>query len=294
MSKVKGNKSAVWIVVAIVLVVAVIAAVLYLRNRTPQATPTPASASSSAPAQAASSAQGEHYPISAASTGPASASSTPLPALHASDSDVVQAFSAMSGGDAKALLKNSDLIQRAVATIDALPGKKLNDNILPVHSPKGSFVVTDSNGQTVMDARNFDRYSAYMQVLESVDTQALVNWYVAHYPLFQQAYREQGYPKGYFNDRLIQVIDMLLATPNADGPVVLDRPNVFYTYAQPSLESLSAGQKLLLRMGPENEAKIKAKLRAIRTALTAHPPQAPATTSTAPTPAGAASTLPAH
>ena len=36
----------------------------------------------------------------------------------------------------------------------------------------------------------------------------------------------------------------------------------------PALQGLSAGQKILVRMGPENEAKVKAKLREIKRALT--------------------------
>jgi hypothetical protein len=107
-----------------------------------------------------------------------------------------------------------------------------------------------------------------MEVLENVDPKALVAWYVAHYPLFQQAYRDLGYPKGYFNDRLIVAIDDMLAAPVPDGPVTLVQPKVFYRYADPGLEARSAGQKLLMRLGAEDAVKMKAKLRQIRDLLT--------------------------
>ena len=42
--------------------------------------------------------------------------------------------------------------------------------------------------------------------------------YKQYYPLFQQAYVDLGYPEGYFNDRLVEVIDHLLATPGRDRP----------------------------------------------------------------------------
>jgi hypothetical protein len=45
------------------------------------------------------------------------------------------------------------------------------------------------------------------------------------------------------------------------------QPSVLYKYADPKLESLSSGQKLLIRMGPENETAVKAKLRELRAAL---------------------------
>jgi hypothetical protein len=91
--------------------------------------------------------------------------------------------------------------------------------------------------------------------------------------LFQHVYQDLGYPNGYFNDRLVQVIDSLLATPQPAGPIELTRPNVMYVYADPALEARPAGQKLLLRMGPENAAVIKAKLKELRTIVTAAPPK---------------------
>jgi hypothetical protein len=45
-----------------------------------------------------------------------------------------------------------------------------------------------------------------------------------------------------------------------------------YTFADPTLEARPAGQKLLLRMGLDNAAAIKAKLGELRTIITAAPP----------------------
>jgi hypothetical protein len=87
--------------------------------------------------------------------------------------------------------------------------------------------------------------------------------------LFQQAYQELGYPKKQFNDRLVEVIDDLLEAPEAQPPIKLVRPKVMYEFDDPELEDLSAGQKLLVRMGPENAAVLKAKLREIRRELVA-------------------------
>jgi hypothetical protein len=42
---------------------------------------------------------------------------------------------------------------------------------------------------------------------------------------------------------------------------------VFYQFADPKLEDLSAGQKLLIRMGPANERNLKEKLRDFRAEL---------------------------
>ena len=108
-----------------------------------------------------------------------------------------------------------------------------------------------------------------MRVLASVDARALVSTYVRAYPLFQKAYRELGYPKGNFNDRLVEAIDDMLAAPEIAAPVALIRPKVLYEFADPDLETRSAGQKVLIRMGAANAAQVKAKLREIRKELLA-------------------------
>jgi len=110
-------------------------------------------------------------------------------------------------------------------------------------------------------------------VIDKLDMQRLAAVYIRFYPLFQDAYQDLGYPNGYFNDRLVQVIDSLLAAPAPAGPVELVRPNVMYMFADPALESRPAGQKLLLRMGPDNAAVLKTKLTELRAAITAAPPK---------------------
>jgi hypothetical protein len=92
---------------------------------------------------------------------------------------------------------------------------------------------------------------------------------VRAYPLFQRAYEELGYPGKYFNDRLMEALDDLLAAPELDGPLALEQPKVLYQFADPDLESRSAGQKILLRMGKANALRVKAKLLEIRRALIA-------------------------
>jgi hypothetical protein len=44
-----------------------------------------------------------------------------------------------------------------------------------------------------------------------------------------------------------------------------------YQFADPALEGLPAGQKILIRMGPENASIIKAKLAELRAIVTAGP-----------------------
>lgn len=256
---------------AVVAVLVVVAAGAYLAYKALHpdipitTTAQPASPSSAPPSAATSSIQ---HPIAQAAV-PASASTAPLPALDDSDTSVAAALAMLAGGgDLRSLLLPQQVIARIVATIDTLPRHELGTLMLPLHTPKGAFVTAEVDGQTVIGEQNAARYAPYMQIVDSADPKALVAWYVHAYPLFQQAYRQLGYPHGYFNDRLVAAIDDMLAAPQSVRAAALVRSRAFYVYADPALESLSAGQRLLLRTGPANEARIKAKLRAIRVELT--------------------------
>lgn len=267
-----------WLVAAVVIVAVAAGGYLVWRKAMQAKAPAPAVAPATVSTAPAPQPTVQH-PISQA--GPAEAASAPLPALDASDGVVAEALANLAAsGDLRSLLLSDQIIRRIVATVDTLPRRELGTRMLPVRTPKGMFITEQADGITVIGAKNAERYAPYMQIVEHADPQALVAWYVRSYPLFQQAYQDLGYPKGYFNDRLIQAIDNMLAAPDPAGPVALVRPKVLYLYADPKLQSLSAGQRLLIRVGPANEAQIKAKLRAIRAALTgAKLP--PATASTA-------------
>lgn len=143
-------------------------------------------------------------------------------------------------------------------------GRRLPLHARVIRATPGAFAVARRGDTIVVDPANARRYEPFVAWLESLDTKRAVGVYVAHYPLFQGEYRAQGSPGRYFNDRVVAAIDHLLATPEPEGPLELEQPTVQFRYADPDLESLSAGQKALLRMGPAHAARVKAKLRAVR------------------------------
>ena len=198
------------------------------------------------------------------------ATARPLPALDTSDTMVRHGLVDLMGRKAFAeMVLPVHLIRRVVATVDNLPRPTAPRRVMPLKAVPGAFAAAGSAEAATLDAANFARYAPYVRVLESLDSRALVSSYVRAYPLFQQAYRELGYPKGNFNDRLIEAIDDMLPAPRVDGPIELMRPKVLYEFADPDLETRSAGQKILIRMGADNAARVKAKLREIRRALLA-------------------------
>jgi len=198
-----------------------------------------------------------------------------LPSLDKSDGPVRKRLADLFGaGAVKAFFNARNIIQRVVVTLDNVTGRQLPLRFVPVKPVGGQFRVTEKRGQLYLSPNNFKRYAPYIRLAEAVDGEALVGLYVRFYPLFQQAYESLGY-KGYFNDRLVAVLKSLLDTPEVQGPVKLVQPSVYYKYADPHLESLAAGQKILLRMGTDNARRIKAKLRELRQALMRLGPKGP-------------------
>ena len=168
--------------------------------------------------------------------------------------------------------------RRLVATVDNLGRSHAPPMLWPIKPTPGRFTVEERAGGSVINADNSQRYTPLVLLAESVDAGKAVDLYIRMYPLLQQAYEELGYPKAYFNDRLMAVIDQLLATPGADEPIPVHltevkgsvaslQPWVRYEFVNPAFESLSAGQKIMLRVGSVNERRLKAKLTAIRQQL---------------------------
>lgn len=200
----------------------------------------------------------------------------PLPALNESGVVMMQLLSGMFGEEVLTALFNSDeFIRRFVVTVDNLPGKKLPRQNLLFKRVAGQFLVAGEDEQRIISPDNAARYAPYVQLAKRVETRRLVNLYIRFYPLFQEAYAELGNPNAYFNDRLVEVIDHLLETPTVEEPIPVVQPKVFYEYADAELEALSAGQKVLLRMGSANAGQVKAKLRELRQALTKAAPVTP-------------------
>lgn len=176
-------------------------------------------------------------------------------------------------------LQTDDFPRRFVATLDNLGREHAPALLWPVVPTPGRFTVEQRpDGSTVIAASNAQRYAPFVQFASSVDSAAAVQLYARMYPLLQETYRQLGFGNRYLNDRVVAVIDHLLATPEpaqppqvklmeVKGPVPSTRPWVRYEFADPELQNLSAGQKMLVRMGPANERKLKQKLRELRANL---------------------------
>ncbi|MEJ7686784.1 MAG: DUF3014 domain-containing protein [Variovorax sp.] len=213
-------------------------------------------------------AQGPQHPLDA----PADAA---LPPLNSADAQVQAALAELLGGKAVLSFLQVMVSSGALATVDNLQRDQAAARMWPVQPTPKRFEVAGSGDAQTIALDNASRYTPFVLFAESVDAQRAAALYRKLYPLFQQAYEELGYPGRYFNDRLVAAIDHLLQAPEPAAPPRVklvevkgdeptDRPTLRYEFADPKLETLSSGQKMLIRTGLVNERRLKAKLRELR------------------------------
>lgn len=258
-----------WIAVAVVVIG--LAAVFYPRRATdlppvPVDLPEPPTATYPADGPAAPPAEPEPTPAFVAEE--AADPPAPLPELDESDAAARAALAEVAGETlVERYLVGDALVRKLVATVDNLPREAMWIKARAVPPIEGRFIAEGPEDGLVISPANHARYAPLAQMVGALDAVALATAYQRHYPLLQQAYEELGYPGRQFHNRALQVIDHLLATPDVAGPIRLAQPHVLYTFADPALEALSPGQKVLLRIGPDNAGIIRAKLIELRAAL---------------------------
>ena len=177
----------------------------------------------------------------------------------------------------KELLKlviTDDIIRRFVVFTDNFAQGNLAYQHSPFIQPNTRFSATElppSQGQ-VKPTWQWDegvarRFSLYVDLLRSIDSEALVQWYVEAKPLIDQAYGELGYPDEDFTEVLQLAITRVLDMEIPKAPPKLTRPSVMYQYQDPELEALTDADKLLLRIGKDNLLVIKSVLLEINDKL---------------------------
>jgi len=194
-----------------------------------------------------------------------------LPVLDYSDNHVFNSLAVLIDDQSlMSLFFSERIIHNIVATIDNLTNTHAPRSVMPVKPVSGMFYATIKDDKLIISSENAVRYAPYVRIAEAAEPKKLVDLYLGLYPLFQEAYEKLGYPKKYFNDRLIEVIDDLLAAPDIKDPVKLEQPNTIYQFADSNLEACHIGQRILMRMGNKNETYLKSWLSKIKQELMLH------------------------
>lgn len=203
------------------------------------------------------------YPVP--ETAEATADAAAMPAVEQSDQPILDALLGLASREALGQFFNlQDYARRFVVTVDHLPRQQVPAQWNAARPVPGTLAVARNGERITLEPENFRRYDAFVSFVESIDPKTAAKVYLRFYPLLQQQYQELGFPQGHLNDRVIAAIDDMLTAPEVSGPIRLVQPKVQYRFEDPLLESLSAGRKLMIRVGPENAARLKQVLRAVR------------------------------
>jgi len=200
---------------------------------------------------------------------PVAEATVDLPRLNDSDSFVAEKISELSSGTSLlGYLVDEQLVRRAVVLVENISRGQYPQTALPYKPIVEEMQVSSDDGRLfTMEAASYTRFDAAVAAFVALDTEQTVGLYRLLSPLLQQAYAEIGFRDAEFEQALIKAIDAVLSAPEIEGPFQLVKPSVMYLYADTRLEELANMNKQLIRLGPENSARLKAKLREFKQAL---------------------------
>jgi len=186
-----------------------------------------------------------------------------LPSLNNSDDFVFEGLRSFQNSvEIIRLLAREQLVRKFVVFVDNISRGDFPQTGLPYGRIDQEMPVSSlDNNLFVMDESAFNRFDQAVETFVAIDTDQALGFYRTLSPLFQQAYAEIGNRNVNFDDTLRSAINNVLRAPNIEGPFQLVKPSVMYLYADASIENLQEVQKQLIRLGPENSAILRTKLR---------------------------------
>jgi len=244
------RRSLAFLAVAAVAILALAGGYLYLRRARPE----PAAAAGAKPDDAVKVRQDETAAVS-------------LPPLEGTDPLVRQLVGALSSHPVVAAWLATDrlIVNFVVVT------SRIADGATPAAELKAIGPVPEFRARTTpaglsIDPATYHRFDRHAQAVASIDAHGAARVYETLKPRVMEAEKNFGGPAD-FDQELERAIVELLKVPIVDGPIALTRRGIGYGYADPRLEAMSAAQKQLFRMGPDNVRVVQGKLREIASYL---------------------------
>jgi hypothetical protein len=186
-----------------------------------------------------------------------------LPSLEASDDFVREQVSPLSPGMTE-WLKQDDLVRRFAVVIDNARVGDYPRRQLVFLTPTAKFPVRQDGNRMLLDPEGYHRFDSFVDTAISVDPQKAAALVRTLSPLLVEALKELGAKDSDPTTAIREGIEQVLATPDLQGDIEVVQPKVYYQFADPNLESLKPLQKQLLRMGPQNLARIKSYLTQVK------------------------------
>ena len=191
-----------------------------------------------------------------------------LPRLDESDQFVRDRISMMSSKEGlKTWLSTDDLLRRSASYLDGLSRGVILGKIFPLSSPESNFATPRDGDVIWLNAGNYERYNATIQVLTSIDMKLVAQMFHFSRPLLESAFSELGYQPRQMDGIILTALDQVISTPVIVEPIQLTRDSVIYKFADPGLESLTPLQKQLIRSGPENTQRLQQQAILLKNSL---------------------------
>ena len=244
-----------------VLLVALGAAYMFLRRAPSEPSPSAAATQPSVDTQAQRGEPGEQIV---------------LPPLDETDALVRQLVDRLSSQPmVAAWLTTEGLIVNFVVVTSRIARGETPVAELKAVGPIPRFRVRNAGDAAFIDPSSYRRYDRHAAAISSLDARGTARLYATLKPRIADAYGRLGKRDGEFDMTLERAIIEMLEVPVIEGDIELVPHGVVYAFADERLQDMSAAQKQLFRMGPQNVRVVQGKLREIATAVGIPPSRLP-------------------
>jgi len=236
------------LIVAAVLLFGLTAAYVFLRRPAPEA-PAPAAVTKPPPA-------------------PAVREQVALPPLDEMDPLVRELVGKLSSHPVVAAWLTTDsLVLNFVAVTSRIANGVRPVAELKAIGPVPRFATRTVRDNTYIDRSSYRRYDRYAQAISALDARGVAELYNTLKPRIKEGYGRLTSGDDNFDPVLERAIVELLKVPVVEGEVELYPHGTVWAFADPHLQEMTAAQKQLLRMGPQNVRAVQGKLREIAASL---------------------------
>ena len=199
---------------------------------------------------------------------PPEPTSVELPPLGGSDPFVRELVAMLSAHpDFLAWLATDELIRTFVVSVENVANGNNPSRHVAFMKPDAGFQTEGSDSDLMLASASYERYDGLTRIISSLDIAGTASLYQQLLPLLDDAYAELGVPDATFSDTFARAVVHVLSTPIVNNRSALVTRTPFYEYRDPELESLTAAQKQLLGVGPDNLRIIRRTIRDIATEI---------------------------
>jgi hypothetical protein len=185
----------------------------------------------------------------------------PKPPIQGDDLLRKLASAGSKSNDLAGWLSAPDIVQRIAAASRLIADGKSPRPVLMFVELEGDFSVFEQGGKIFMAPESYRRYDGLVRAFTSLEPAYAARAYSDLRPYFDSAFSQVARKGERFDDVLAAAVLRITSVKFPEGPIELAEKGAIYTFADPSLESLSAVEKHVIRMGPQNVEALQKWLR---------------------------------